>query len=40
LQCGIIAVWAAAWLLLLGTIERHLRRAGGRPPEAPGRSIG
>ena len=40
LQCGIIVVWAAAWLLLLGTIERHLRRVGDRPPEVPGRSIG
>ena len=27
LQCGIIVVWAAAWLLLLLIIERHLRRA-------------
>jgi UDP-N-acetylmuramyl pentapeptide phosphotransferase/UDP-N-acetylglucosamine-1-phosphate transferase len=40
LQCGIIAVWAAAWLLLLGTIERHVRRVGLRPSEAPGRSSG
>jgi len=40
LQCAIIAVWAAAWLLLLGTIERHLRRVGVRLSEAPGRSNG
>jgi len=40
LQCGIIVVWAAAWLLLLGTIERHLRRVGVRFPAAPGRSNG
>ena len=40
LQCGIIVVWAAAWLLLLGTIERHLRRVGVRLPEVPGRSNG
>jgi len=40
LQCGIIVVWAAAWLLLLGTIERHLRRMGVRLPEVPGRLNG
>lgn len=40
LQCGIIVVWAAAWLLLLGTIERHLRRMGDGQPEARGRSSG
>ena len=40
LQCGIIVVWAAAWLLLLATIERHLRRVGVRFAEAPGRSSG
>jgi UDP-N-acetylmuramyl pentapeptide phosphotransferase/UDP-N-acetylglucosamine-1-phosphate transferase len=40
LQCGIIAVWVAAWVLLLGTIEHYLRRVGGPKPDASGPSIG
>jgi len=40
-QCGMMAVWLAAWLVLGWTIERHLRRAGqgGAASPGPGRSI-
>ena len=27
-QCGIMAVWVAAWTVLARTIERNLRRVG------------
>ena len=40
LQCGIIVVWAAAWLSLVVAVERHLRRAGNGVTGAPGRSTG
>lgn len=40
LQCGIIACWAAAYLLLLIVIGRHLRLADDVPGESPGRRAG
>jgi UDP-N-acetylmuramyl pentapeptide phosphotransferase/UDP-N-acetylglucosamine-1-phosphate transferase len=39
-QCGTIAVWVVAYLLLLGASGRLLRQAGGGPRESPDRPAG